>query len=125
MQSIHKKFLLTGPSPQLLPGIIACIKKPIRVHQLKAKLESIVTNVQPTFVYKSDSLPNPAYTTLSILVAEDNPSNQKVILKMLSNIGCGNVKLVQNGQQMVTAVLNEDFWVVLSDIMVTTVPDVN
>jgi len=52
---------------------------------------------------------------LSILVAEDNPINKKVILTMLKRLGY-DADAVENGALCLTAVLNGSYDLVLSDI---------
>lgn len=51
---------------------------------------------------------------LKILVAEDNPINQKVVESMLNNLMC-SVTVVDNGYQAVEKVKNESFDIILMD----------
>jgi len=51
---------------------------------------------------------------LNILVAEDNPINQKVSKSILQQIGC-NVTIVNNGEEAVRAAIHEKFDVILMD----------
>jgi len=53
-------------------------------------------------------------SNLKILVAEDNPVNQQVAMKMLTKLG-HNVTLAKNGIQAVTAVTTGGFDLVLMD----------
>ncbi len=52
---------------------------------------------------------------LSILVAEDNPTNQKVIAKILEHAG-HKVVLVENGEQALDALENQSFQIALLDL---------
>jgi len=52
---------------------------------------------------------------LDVLVAEDNPLNQRVVSRLLEKQGC-RVKLVNNGREAVAAVERERFDVVLMDV---------
>jgi len=54
--------------------------------------------------------------TRHILLAEDNPINQKVVIRMLSRLG-HNVEVVGNGQEAVNAVSNGAFDFVFMDMM--------
>lgn len=51
----------------------------------------------------------------SILIAEDNPINQKLALKLLENFGY-NVSVANNGQEAVTACENQKFDLILMDL---------
>jgi len=55
------------------------------------------------------------FEELRVLVAEDNLVNQKVIGRMLSRIGIGTVRIVDNGKKAVETEANEPFDVVLMD----------
>jgi CheY-like chemotaxis protein len=57
----------------------------------------------------------PAKRPLRILLAEDNPINQKVAMRILSRLGHIPV-MVENGHEAVMAVQESDFDVVLMDI---------
>ncbi len=51
---------------------------------------------------------------LRVLVAEDNPVNQRVALKMLSKLGC-EAKAVENGLEALSMIGSDEFDVVLMD----------
>eukprot|EP00539_Tryblionella_compressa_P004656 CAMPEP_0178751416 /NCGR_PEP_ID=MMETSP0744-20121128/10517_1 /TAXON_ID=913974 /ORGANISM="Nitzschia punctata, Strain CCMP561" /LENGTH=741 /DNA_ID=CAMNT_0020405065 /DNA_START=42 /DNA_END=2269 /DNA_ORIENTATION=+ len=50
-----------------------------------------------------------------VLVAEDNRINQKVLLRLLQQVGIQNVKVVDNGKEAVDVCAQEDFDVILMD----------
>lgn len=52
---------------------------------------------------------------LHILVAEDNALNRKVLLRMLSGLEC-SVTAVENGRQVLEAVQQQHFDLVLMDV---------
>jgi CheY-like chemotaxis protein len=52
---------------------------------------------------------------LRILLAEDNPINQKVVLRMLDKMGY-KADLVANGHEVLTAVENADYDLILMDV---------
>ena len=52
---------------------------------------------------------------LQVLIAEDNVVNQKVLHRLLDRVGVCNVRIVDNGQQTVDAVLENEFDVVFMD----------
>jgi DNA-binding response OmpR family regulator len=56
---------------------------------------------------------------ISILVAEDNLMNQKVILKLLTKIGC-NADLACNGLEACHAVEKKHYDLILMDVYVLT-----
>lgn len=53
--------------------------------------------------------------SLKLLVAEDNPVNQKLAQKVLERLGC-LVKIAENGEEAVTAHLQEEFDAILMDV---------
>eukprot|EP01097_Dermamoeba_algensis_P005028 TRINITY_DN3204_c0_g1_i4.p1 TRINITY_DN3204_c0_g1~~TRINITY_DN3204_c0_g1_i4.p1 ORF type:complete len:757 (-),score=158.81 TRINITY_DN3204_c0_g1_i4:89-2305(-) len=53
---------------------------------------------------------------LRILLAEDNPINQKIILRLLQNLGHNNLTLVQNGREAAQKVTEADYDVVFMDL---------
>jgi len=90
------------------------LKKPIKFNSL--------SNAILDFGKEFTSSTHPAKTppeqsNLRILVAEDNPVNQKVIVKLLSSMGYENVDTVDNGLEAVLAVSKSHFDVILMDMM--------
>ncbi len=61
-----------------------------------------------------------------VLVAEDNPMNQKVIQRLLVNLGFSHVDIVENGRQCVDLMRNQisqnnnksGYDLILMDVMV-------
>lgn len=54
---------------------------------------------------------------ISVLVAEDNPVNQEVIIAMLQDYGI-NTELVENGRDAVDAIAREQFDLVFMDCQI-------
>ncbi|MFC3749384.1 PAS domain S-box protein [Paenibacillus sp. GCM10012306] len=61
------------------------------------------------------TLTGPKYGPLSILVAEDHPVNQKLLLAMLEKRGY-SADLVENGEQAVAAVMQQSYDLVFMDV---------
>ncbi len=73
--------------------------------QKTAKKGSAATQVQPKKTHN-----------LRILVAEDNPINQRIIQLMLQQLGCDDVVIVPDGQTAVAAAMDATYDLVLMDI---------
>ena len=67
--------------------------------------------VEPSFEPGLKTSPPPSFT---ILVAEDNPVNQKVVLRQLERLGY-QADVVDNGQQALDALLKQSYDLVLMD----------
>jgi hypothetical protein len=102
------------------------LKKPIKFNSLSNAILDFgkeFTSSSKIFCLRLFILAHPAKTppeqsNLRILVAEDNPVNQKVIVKLLSSMGYENVDTVDNGLEAVLAVSKSHFDVILMDMMV-------
>ena len=100
-------------------GIAACELKPVHPDRLQAALTRLVADRvgTPATVAPFPQLnvdPAQLRTGLRILVAEDNPVNQKVTLLQLRKLGY-EVDLVQNGQEAVEAVRTKSYALVFMD----------
>ncbi|MBL9202347.1 MAG: response regulator [Opitutaceae bacterium] len=118
-------LLLTSRGERLKPaqmdahGIAACELKPVHPARLRATLERLVeaTPADETIPVPFADLTMPAASLSgrgAILVAEDNPVNQKVTLLQLRKLGY-DVDLVQDGQAAVDAVRTKPYALVFMD----------
>jgi hypothetical protein len=118
------KLILLAPPGQRLSGFCHCEKhvsgivaKPVR----EAALREAVSTALGGGVKRSPEQarsPHPAATTASplrVLLAEDNPVNQRLAIKLLERWG-HQVALASTGQQAVDAWRREAFDVILMDI---------
>ena len=104
-------------------GLAAVLTKPAKLAQLYEALSSALGRTiqmqrQTKGHHKQKSefaTIAPARRPLRILLAEDNPINQKVAMRILSRLGHVPV-MVENGHEAVMAVQESDFDVVLMDI---------
>ena len=101
------------------PSISGWLTKPIKLSQLRSKLIDLLS---PSPVLKdtskdgdSSATNGPAGSTLNILLAEDNPVNQKVALSMLKKIGY-KADVAVNGLEVLQALDRKDYDVILMDI---------
>ena len=97
----------------------AILKKPIKQQQLLDILVKQVQNQSPTV-----SLPDPVNLfnksfaidfPFSILIAEDNHINQKLIIRILNKLGY-EPELAENGQKVLELLEKQDFDVILMDV---------
>ncbi|MGO8878688.1 MAG: response regulator [Desulfomonilaceae bacterium] len=99
-------------------GISAYLMKPIKQSDL---LDAILMTMHKT----SDSNQNSPLITrhsvrearrrLNILLAEDNPINQKLAVKILENMG-HTISVVSNGMEVLACLENNEFQMILMDI---------
>jgi signal transduction histidine kinase/CheY-like chemotaxis protein/ligand-binding sensor domain-containing protein len=99
----------------------AVLNKPVKQQQLKSVINSAIRREkeasfpehQPNQVLPADFASN---FPLRLLVAEDNPVNQKLILRVLSKLGYTNVAMANNGFEAVEK-FNEQFYdIILMDV---------
>jgi len=101
-----------------LHGLAACLSKPIKAgvlfSTLVAVLEGSCTGAPPPAPLAPQTHPQPD-VALRVLVAEDNPINQRVTMRLLQHLGY-TADLVCDGRQAVAAVEHRPYDVVLMDI---------
>lgn len=100
-------------------GIFAFLTKPVKMSSLMSHVESAVRkrNKPPT---KSDDSCETGLVIeekrgLNILLAEDNPVNQKLAMRMLEKMG-HSVTVVVNGKEAIESLQQSNFDVFLTDI---------
>ncbi len=114
----------------LLQGFSGTLPKPVRPHQLKAVLEGHTTispvqdNDQPTakldgltndeVAETQDNLSNAPANGPLILIAEDNPFNQRVAEGMFKLLGC-RVEVASNGAEAVAMVQKTRYDMIFMD----------
>jgi len=85
------------------------LHKPLRQYTLQTALCNLLGNTET-------SLDEPNLSGLSVLLAEDNPVNQKITQIMLNTMGC-EVTLAENGRQAVDLFEQTKFDLILMDCM--------
>jgi two-component system, sensor histidine kinase and response regulator len=95
--------------------INACEVKPIHAERLRMTIGRLLTHVRPGAEPATvNSAPTPITNSATILVAEDNTVNQKVIMLMLRNLGY-ECEVVDNGEQVLEALQQRSYALVLMD----------
>ena len=103
------------PADQLQAHLIfACEFKPISEHRLRDLLCHALSSAKKAQPIAANAA-EPIATRLRILVAEDNPVNQKVAIRFLTGLGHEAV-LVGNGQEAIDRLAHESFDLVLMDV---------
>ncbi len=114
-------LLATGKVEPLHDGFGGLLRKPIRradLYQLLETMKGQRAAVEPQRTRPAsesmDANDSPA-GQLRILLAEDNPVNQKLAIRMLEKLHCA-VRLAGDGQEAVEAWLSEDFDLIFMDV---------
>jgi signal transduction histidine kinase/DNA-binding response OmpR family regulator len=121
--------LLTSIGRPLSPeqrdaGFAAVLSKPLRLSQLQDRLLEIVgrpPEQSPVPPSSPSAAPKPTAAPLRILVAEDNPVNQMVALRLLERLGHG-ADVVGNGREVLERLERAAYDVVLMDVQM---PEMN
>lgn len=74
-----------------------------------------ITPAEPPTVAPPIATDRPAPLGLRVLVAEDNPTNQRIIVGLLNKIGIKGIRVVPNGLEAVEACRRETFDLVFMD----------
>jgi CheY-like chemotaxis protein len=102
-------------------GIFSCVLvKPVKQHLLRDGLLNLISNIRGSQgdgqrtaepLSQDFSKEHP----LHILIAEDNPVNQRIALKILTKLGYGP-ELARNGKEVLEMVSHENYDLILMDI---------
>jgi CheY-like chemotaxis protein/HPt (histidine-containing phosphotransfer) domain-containing protein len=95
-------------------GIDAYLTKPVRQSQLYERLREVLGPEVVESAAPSAATPVAAVALGSVLVAEDNPVNQRVVQAMLTRLGYA-VDIADDGRRAVDLVLTRHYDVVLMD----------
>ncbi len=98
-------------------GIVACLPKPPREADLRRSLNTVLASDASSVRDADAELRTTTGPSgpLSILLAEDHPVNQKMMMRLLEKRG-HRVVLAQNGEEAVAAAQVERFDIVLMDV---------
>ncbi|MDE3135234.1 MAG: response regulator [Acidobacteriota bacterium] len=97
-------------------GVAACLTKPVKHSDLSnAIVSSLAPAGAPSLAARGRVDQLPAATSLSILVAEDNPMNQKLIVLLLEKRGY-RATAVRTGAAALQAIRHQNFNLVLMDV---------
>jgi len=98
-----------SPPPALADREVVALRKPVR----RAGLLAWATAVAPA-PGPSPRPPRPSFAGLAVLVAEDNPVNQKVAVRLLERLGA-TVRLAGNGREALASLARAPADLVLMD----------
>lgn len=103
------------------PSISMRMAKPVKVNKLRQQMLRFLTQEHEHTLEEDPSHPGTLVRpkksqSLRILIAEDNPINQRVVQMMLQRLGYENAVFVEDGREAVAAVLDAEYDVVLMDV---------
>ena len=110
-----------GDARSLPTGIRSAVTKPVRSALLRATVVSVLESERRTPTERPPPSAPAAgrfdlrFQGTRVLVAEDNPFNQKVMVRLLEGLGC-SVSVAANGTQAVRAVRAGQFDLVFMDV---------
>jgi signal transduction histidine kinase/CheY-like chemotaxis protein/HPt (histidine-containing phosphotransfer) domain-containing protein len=97
-------------------GIAAYVRKPIKKSDmLRSILAALAHPSNQASISTTAASPQKLPRTLRVLVAEDNPVNQKTVVGMLKKMG-HSARVAVNGQEALALLANEAFDLVLMDV---------
>ncbi len=101
---------------ELMMGKISCESKVGRGSIFELSLPVMALHDSSSEIRPAYNLPNAALPSLEILIAEDNPTNQKVISAQLSQIG-QRADITNNGAEALEKLKTNDYDLVILDIL--------
>jgi CheY-like chemotaxis protein len=107
-----------GSKVEVNPSVSGWLSKPIKPRQLKRLLISLISPQSKESIAAKGQLPADQLQRkrdLVILLAEDNPINQKVALSMLKRLGY-KVDVANNGLDVLSSMEKKAYDVILMDI---------
>ncbi len=106
------------PEEMTAHGIAACELKPIHPERLRRSLARVLARTPGRRVTSTPPLPIPSpkvpVADVTLLVAEDNPVNQKVTILQLRNLGYA-ADVVENGLEVLAAFQRKSYPLILMD----------
>jgi CheY-like chemotaxis protein len=98
-------------------GVAACVSKPVRRKELRAALQAALNGrpLTASLTSAAIALARPASAPLKILLAEDNPINERVACGILKSAG-HSVEVARAGSQVQPLLAAHHFDLILMDI---------
>jgi signal transduction histidine kinase/CheY-like chemotaxis protein len=109
-------LLGNAPASEPMPEGWTWLRKPVTISRLRAAVSAPHAQASGATGSEQKTIPRPdgSFHGVRVLVAEDNPVNQKVIVRMLEKLGC-SPDVVSNGLEAVEKVSLGDYALVLMD----------
>jgi PleD family two-component response regulator len=103
-----------------LQECVSILSWPVRINAFYAALLSLVAHQKPVSPFTASTVSStaslPAGPTLRICIAEDNPVNQQVLIKLLKALGHTDVRTATTGVKLLKLLHEAPADVVLMDV---------
>lgn len=128
--SITRKFGGTGLGLTITSKLLGLMGSKLNVESELGKGSKFSFEIDSNLCFQEENVHNKIkadekvkldFSSLNVLVAEDNKTNQVVIRALLSKLNVGSITLVEDGEQAVNQCMHEEFDLILMDMQMPVI----